>query len=114
MTNRIGVLLGLVLIASGVAGYYVFADQPILLRAFALLLTLGLALGVFWLTPQGKQLMVFVGEAIDESRKLVWPTRRETVQTTLVIIVVVSVMATFLAFVDIGFAYLVQRLMERN
>lgn len=65
-------------------------------------------------TPIGQQSLSFVGESVSEARKVVWPTRKETVQTTLVVFVLVVVMAAFLAVVDIGFAYMVQWLMGRG
>jgi preprotein translocase subunit SecE len=66
------------------------------------------------MTPVGQQALGFIGESVAEARKVVWPTRKETVQTTLVVFVLVVVMAAFLAVVDIGFAFMVQWLMGRS
>jgi preprotein translocase subunit SecE len=62
----------------------------------------------------GQQSLGFIGEAVVEARKVVWPTRKETIQTTLVVFALVVVMAAFLAVVDIGFAFMVQKLMGRG
>jgi preprotein translocase subunit SecE len=48
-----------------------------------------------------------------EAKKVVWPTRKETVQMTLVVFVVVVLMAIFLALVDIGFTYIVNLVLGR-
>ena len=57
---------------------------------------------------------VYKRQSVVEARKVVWPTRKETIQTTMVVFVLVVIMAAFLAVVDIGFAYMVQWLMGRS
>jgi preprotein translocase subunit SecE len=58
--------------------------------------------------------VLFAGEARDEARKVVWPTRKETVQTTGVVILFVIVMALFLWAVDGVLFWVVKTLMGRS
>jgi preprotein translocase subunit SecE len=114
MVNKIKLLVGFLLVAAGIAAFYLLVDKPMIVRIFAVLAGLGAAVAVFWTTPAGQRSFVFMGESVAEARKVVWPTRKETIQTTMVVFVLVVIMAAFLAVVDIGFAYMVQWLMGRS
>lgn len=93
-------LLGFVLIGSGIGGYYYFSNQSLLLRVLGLLLALGFAVFVLFRTSQGKYFITQWLEAIQEVRKMVWPTRRETLHTTLAVIGMVLVMGILLWTAD--------------
>ncbi|MDD2933657.1 MAG: preprotein translocase subunit SecE [Methylotenera sp.] len=114
MVNKIKLLVAFLLLIAGIAGFYLLADKPTVVRILAVLGGLGAAIAVLWTTPIGQQSLGFIGESVVEARKVVWPTRKETIQTTLVVFVLVVVMAAFLAVVDIGFAFMVQWLMGRG
>jgi preprotein translocase subunit SecE len=114
MVNKIKLLVAFLLLIAGIAGFYLLADKPTVLRILAVLAGIGASIAVLWTTPIGQQSLVFVGESVAEARKVVWPTRKETIQTTLVVFVLVVIMAAFLAVVDVGFAYMVQWLMGRS
>jgi preprotein translocase subunit SecE len=113
MVNKIKLLVAFLLLVAGIAGYYLLADKAIVLRILAVLAGLGASVAVLWATPVGQQSLGFIGESVIEARKVVWPTRKETMQTTMVVFVLVVIMAAFLAVVDIGFAFMVQWLMGR-
>lgn len=114
MVNKIKLLVAGLLLIAGIAGFYLLADSPTVVRILAVLAGLGASIAVLWTTPVGQQSLGFIGEAVVEARKVVWPTRKETIQTTLVVFALVVVMAAFLAVVDIGFAFMVQKLMGRG
>jgi len=114
MINKIKLLVAFLLLAAGVTGFYLLADKPMIIRIFAVLVGIGASVAMLWMTPVGQQSLNFIGEAVAEARKVVWPTRKETIQTTLVVFVLVVIMAAFMAVVDIGFAYMVQWLMGRS
>ena len=61
-------------------------------------------------TLQGKKAWIFIKSARGELRKVVWPTRQETVQTTLVVVAMVIVTALFLWGVDTLFLWLISLL----
>ncbi len=89
-----------VLLVAGLYGFYHFAVYSTLLRVAGLLVISGVAAVVALQTEQGRRLWRFVGDARTEVRKVVWPTRQETVQTTLVVIVMVLILGIILWLFD--------------
>ena len=95
------------LIVAGLAGFYYFGDESLLLRVGGLLAAVAAAGGLLAITPQGRSLWSFAQGAKQEVRKVVWPTRRETLQTTLIVVVVVILVAIFLWLMDLLLLWLV-------
>lgn len=93
------------LVAIGVIGNSHFSAQPLLFRALALIVIAALALAVVYHTEKGAGLWALIQGSIVELRKVVWPTRQETNQTTLIVVAVVIVMSIILWLLDtlIGF-----------
>jgi preprotein translocase subunit SecE len=83
------------LVAAGIAGYYLLAAQSVLLRVLAVIAGIVAGIVVAWASALGQQ---FLGarEALAEVKKVVWPTRKETMQTTAAVFAFVVVMAVFL------------------
>ena len=52
----------------------------------------------------------FIRDIIDELRKVTWPTRRETIRLTIMVIVVCAIVGIFLGAIDYGFAELVSKI----
>ena len=93
------VLAALLLIA-GIYGFYHFAAYSTLLRVIGLLAISGVAAAVALQTERGRALWQFAGDARNEVRKVVWPTRQETLQTTLIVIVMVLILGVILWLFD--------------
>jgi preprotein translocase subunit SecE len=93
------VIAALVVIAA-VAGFYIFADQSTPLRVAGLLVAAGVAAWIGLQTEPGRNLWNFLQDAQVEVRKVVWPTRQETTQTTLLVIAVVILAALILWGLD--------------
>jgi len=93
--------LALLILAAGVVGYYWYNDLAAWQRLLMLIggFVLGGAVGYF--TRSGHALRDFFSESIFELRKVVWPTRQETVQTTLVIMLVVVILSILLGLIDL-------------
>jgi preprotein translocase subunit SecE len=89
-----------VLIVAGLATNYYYSQQPWPLRLLGWLFLLAVSGGIASLTRQGKQVINFARESRMELRKVIWPTRQETIQTTLVIGAVVVALALVLWFID--------------
>ena len=90
---------GLLLVAAVVA-FYALGAQDLWLRVIALLVTLVLAVALFFTSESGKQLVAFGRDAVKEARKVVWPTRNEALQMTGYVFAFVFVMALFLWLTD--------------
>jgi preprotein translocase subunit SecE len=100
MFDKIKLLIAVLLVIAGVVGFYVLPDVPALVRVLMVLGGLVAGAAVTYFTAPGKAFFAFAGEARDETRKVVWPTRKETIQTTAIVLVFVMVMALFLWVVD--------------
>ena len=111
---NIRIILSFLLFAAGLAGFYLLSGQPTVVRVLVLLGAIGLATQIFSKTLQGKEIIEFINNAVTEGKKVVWPSKRETFQMTLVVIVLVTIMAIFLGFVDIGFSYIINLLLGRE
>ncbi|MCF5559246.1 preprotein translocase subunit SecE, partial [Pseudomonas syringae] len=93
-------LLVVVLVVVGVVGNQYYSAEPILYRVLALLVIAAVAAFVALQTGKGKAFFVLAKEARAEIRKVVWPTRQETTQTTLIVVAVVFVLGVLLCGVD--------------
>ena len=100
MADKIKFALALVILAAGVAGFYLLSEQAMILRVLAVLAGVALAVAVAWKTEQGQHFFGFANEAVVEAKKVVWPSRKETMQTTGAVFAFVVVMALFLYFTD--------------
>lgn len=89
-----------ILIIAGLIVNYYYNTQPWPLRLLGWLFLLIVALAIALQTNQGKQALDFARESRIELRKVFWPTRQETVQTTLMVAIVVVVLALVLWGVD--------------
>jgi preprotein translocase subunit SecE len=98
-------LAGLLVVA-GIAGFYLVPETQGLLRALAFIVGLALAAGVVWLSQPGKDLVRYGQESLAETRKVVWPTRKEAMQLTGLVFVFVFVLALFMWLVDSGLSWL--------
>lgn len=114
MADKIKLFLALLLVAAGVAGFYALQESAAVLRVLSVLGGLLLAAGVVWTTELGKRLFGFIKDSIAEAKRVVWPTRKETMQTTGVVIAFAIVMALFLWAVDASLLLIVNKLMGRS
>ena len=112
--DKIKLVFSLLLVAAGIVAFYLLADQALVLRILAVLAGLVAGLVLASTTAAGKQFLVFSNEAAIETRKVVWPSRKETIQTTTAVFVLVIVTGVFLWLVDIGFLWMVKMLMGRG
>jgi preprotein translocase subunit SecE len=88
------------LVVGGVAAFYLLASSDLWLRLVALLGLLAAGVVVFFTSESGKQLIAFGRDAVKETRKVVWPTRKEATQMTGYVFAFVFVMALFLWLTD--------------
>jgi preprotein translocase subunit SecE len=113
MADKIKFSFAVMLVIAGIAGYYQLSEQALILRVLSVLAGLGLGAAVAWFTASGQEFFHFAQDAIAETRRVIWPSRKETWQTTLIVFALVVVMGLFLWLVDWGLLMMVQRLMGR-
>lgn len=89
-----------VLVIGAVAAFYALGKQDLWLRVVALLVLLAAAVAVYFTSESGKQLIAYGQDSIKETRKVVWPTRKEAMQMTGYVFAFVFVMALFLWLTD--------------
>ncbi len=88
------------LLVGGVVAYYLLGKQDLWLRVIALLLLLAGAVAMFFTSESGKQLIAFGRDSVRETKKVVWPARKEAMQMTGYVFAFVIVMAFFLFLTD--------------
>ena len=89
------------LLVGGIYAFYYFAAYSVLLRVVGLLAISGVAAAIALQTDPGRRLWQFALDARMEVRKVVWPTRQETLQTTLIVIVMVLIVGIVLWLFDL-------------
>jgi preprotein translocase subunit SecE len=87
-------------VIAGLAGFYLLAKQGALAQWGVLVLALAAAVGVFFSAEAGRQLVAFGRDSVREVRKVVWPTRKESVQMTAYVFGFVLIMAILLWTAD--------------
>ncbi|MFO8155344.1 MAG: preprotein translocase subunit SecE [Thiohalospira sp.] len=100
-------LAGLVLV-SGLFAFYAYEDQALLIRVVTILAAVAIAGGIATFTAPGQTAREFIKGATIEIRKVVWPTRKETVQTTLMVLVMVILVGIMLWLMDMFLMWAVQ------
>jgi len=89
-----------VLVVAAVVAYYLLAKQDLWLRVVVLLVVLAGAVATFFTSETGKQLIAFGRDSVRETKKVVWPSRKEAMQMTGYVFAFVVVMALFLFLTD--------------
>ncbi len=89
-----------VLLLASIFAFYYLGKQDLWVRVVALLALLGAAVVLFFMSESGKQLVAFGRDAVRETRKVVWPTRKEAMQMTGYVFAFVFVMAFFMWLTD--------------
>lgn len=98
----IGVLI------AGIYGFYHFEAESLLYRVLGLVFMVIVAVGIAATSTLGQSLIGFAKDSRMEVRKVVWPTRQETLQTTLMVIVAVIIIGIFLWLIDMVLAEAIQ------
>ena len=104
-TDNVLVGVAVVVALAGLVGFSFFSDLPLVARLGILLGGLVLGAGIAWFSVPGKRFLAFAHDAWEETKRVTWPTGKETVQTTGVVFVFVTVMAIFLFAVDHAIEY---------
>jgi preprotein translocase subunit SecE len=101
-------------VVAGVYGFYYFAESALALRMLIVLAGLAVASAVVYASTPGKEFVQFARESIDEGKKVAWPTRKETIQMTLIVFAFAIIMAIFLGAVDAAIGAGISWITKRN
>ena len=100
MADKIKFALALLLLVAGIVGFYLLSEQAMVLRVLVVIAGAGASVAVAWNTEPGLRFFGFAKEAVAEAKKVVWPTQKETLQTTGLVFAFVFIMAVFLWLTD--------------
>jgi preprotein translocase subunit SecE len=94
------VTLAVLAAVGGVLGFTFLTEQPTLARVGVLFGGLVIAIVIAWFSQSGKRFLAYARESYEETKRVVWPSRKETVTTTGIVFGFVVIMAIFLFLVD--------------
>jgi preprotein translocase subunit SecE len=103
--------LALLILIAALVGFYFYADEALLYRVIGLLAAVGVSVAIALQTDKGREIWGYFHDAQIEVRKVVWPTRQETVQTTLLVIGMVIIVAIILWLLDMFLGWSIGALM---
>jgi preprotein translocase subunit SecE len=109
MKDKIQIVVAVLILIGGLAAFYLLAEKPMIARVGAMLGLFVVAGLVGWFSAPGREFATYAGESVDEAKKVVWPSRKETLQSTGVIFVFVFVMAIFLWAVDWSLTFVISK-----
>jgi preprotein translocase subunit SecE len=112
--NKLKLVLVFVFIVAGVAGFIYLSESPMVVRVLSIMVGFLLAVIAASFTVQGQEFYVFCKESTEETKKVVWPNRKETLQTSGVVFAFVVAMALFLWFIDSALMSLVKLMMNQD
>ena len=106
--------IALIVVVAGIAAFYAFPEQSLLLRVVGILVAAGIAIGISLQTEKGRNTWAFIQDAQVEVRRVVWPTKEETMQTTLIVLIVVLLVSLLLWGLDWVLGELIGYLLGRG
>ena len=98
-------LMSLLLLLAGIVAFYYFSEIRLFYRVLGLFAVLGLAGYIIYQTSFGKTVYTYVLESKIELKKVVWPTKQETTQTAIGVIVIVVIIGILLWLLDMLLAW---------
>jgi preprotein translocase subunit SecE len=98
--ERLKWIVVVILLVAGIVANYYFAQLTLPIRLGGWLLLVIIAAGIAATTLKGKKALTFALDSQNELRKVTWPTRQETVQTTLIVVVIVAIASVILWLLD--------------
>ncbi len=111
MADNIKLIIAVIMMVVAITLFYTYSEYSTLLRVLGLLAVAGLAVFIASRTAIGSTVLSYVGDTQVEVRKVVWPTRQETLQTTLIVLLMVMLVALMLWAFDSLLGWAVRSLM---
>lgn len=108
--DKLKIAFALFLLIAGIFGFYYLEEHALWMRLLSVIGSIVLAGLVALQTEVGRATWQFFTSSRTELRKVVWPTRQDTLQTTLIVFVVVVIVGIFLWLVDMALLTIVRSL----
>lgn len=108
LMDTVKMFLSIAILLGSIVAYYVFSDLHAVVRILVVLLGVVLAGYVLYNTELGASWFKYLVHTKKEVRQVVWPTRKETAQTTLIVVIAVIIVGIFLWLVDMFFLWAVK------
>jgi len=103
--NSLLLVVSLLVLVTGVILFYYFSEVRLFYRVLGILLSIVVASSIMYQTDFGKTVFNYVSESKIELKKVTWPTKQETTQTTLGVLVIVVIIGLILWLLDMLFAW---------
>jgi preprotein translocase subunit SecE len=107
------VTLAIAVLLAGVLGFSLLSERTLLIRIGILVGGLVLAVGIAWFSQSGKRFLGFAHDSYEEAKRVTWPSRKETINTTGIVFAFVVIMAIFLFVVDKSVEWILYDLLLR-
>jgi len=108
--DTVKLAVALASLCGAVFAFYWYADQSLLMRVLGLIAVAAVSILIASQTALGRSTWTFIGSTRTEVRKVVWPTRAETMQTTLAVMLMVFLVGIFLWLLDMVLLQAIQML----
>jgi preprotein translocase subunit SecE len=100
IADRVKVALAIAAVIAGLVGFYALSQQPTIARVGSVIAGLLVGGAIAWFSGPGQRFFAFAKDSWHETRRVVWPTRKESTQMTMIVFGFVLAMAVFLWLVD--------------
>lgn len=110
--DTVKLIVAALVFLGGVGGFYYYADELLLYRVLGLIAVSLIAVGLSMTTRAGREVWAFARDSRQELRKVIWPTKQESLQTTVIVLVMVLLIGAFLWLLDTFFLWAVQSLLR--
>lgn len=110
--DTIKMAIAVIILLAAVYGYYHFADESQLYRVLGVVGMVIVALLVASQTATGRGILLFMADARTETRKVVWPTKQETIQVSMIVIFLVMLVGLILWGLDSFLGWVLQKLLS--
>lgn len=98
--DTVKLVFAVALLIAGIAGFYYFASYALVYRVIGILAVAGAAVGLTFTTAIGKTVWGFIQDSKVEVKKVIWPTRQETMQATMLVVALVFIVGLILWLMD--------------
>ncbi|MDP3842339.1 MAG: preprotein translocase subunit SecE [Oxalobacteraceae bacterium] len=95
-SDKLKIALSVGAVIAGVVGFYYLSDKSTLVRAGVLFAAMLIAIAIAWTSTSGREFIGFANDSVRETKKVVWPKRKQAMQMTAIVFGFVLVMAVFL------------------